>query len=159
MAHVLVCMQLTTWGNSIDTSLPTVISAMTRLMASRWTLSLGEHSSSLISRSSPFFVDDEKNLESLPFFPFLARLLIARILRSPYAVSVRREGGACLGSHSRTFPSPPHTRTHTRCWNTTFACYLIPIGLNMKISLPPVSSSHTTPLHTYVYNVRYALGF
>ena len=117
MAHVLVCMQLTTWGNSIDTSLPTVISAMTRLMASRWTLSLGEHSSSLISRSSPFFVDDEKNLESLPFFPFLARLLIARILicgrmRSP-----------CAGRGGHASDLTPARfrllRTHARLQRTT----------------------------------------
>ena len=112
MAHVLVCMQLTTWGNSIDTSLPTVISAMTRLMASRWTLSLGEHSSSLISRSSPFFVDDEKNLESFPFFPFLARLLM--VSRGGVRGRARSPGPSGFGGPARTPGRSPRIRAHTK---------------------------------------------
>ena len=68
--YLLVCMQLTTCGNNILTSLPTVISAMTRLIASRCTSNLGLHNSSKISRISPFLVLDEKNFESFPFLDF-----------------------------------------------------------------------------------------
>ena len=68
--NLLVVIQLTTCGNNIETSFPTVINAITRLTASLLTSNLGLHSSSKISRISPFLVEELKNLESFPFFPF-----------------------------------------------------------------------------------------
>ena len=74
----------------METSFPTVMSAITRLMASRWTSSLGLHSSSRISRISPFLVEEEKNLESLPFLLREDRLDDARVV---FEIRLSGEGG------------------------------------------------------------------